>query len=110
MFDPTHLQVFDPDEHLLIVVLSIGALASALIIALSVVALARRRSRSYLLVTLAVSMLLVRTLFGVFSVGGTMDPTAHHVLEHGMDVLAAVFLIGAIWTAGIVDQSNRSST
>lgn len=104
------MQVANVAPQFLLVILVIGGVASALIIGLSIMALVRRRSWSYFLVTLALSTLLVRTLIGMVSLGGTMDPTAHHVLEHGMDVLTAIFLIGAIATARRVDPSSDIST
>lgn len=109
MLDAVNLHVHEADQYLLLI-LAIGALASTAIIGISIRALARRRTWPYLLVTFALTMLLGRTLFGVFSLGGTMDPAAHHLIEHGMDVATAALLVGAILAARTVDPTGDVST
>ena len=91
------------DGHLLLVVLAGAGLVSGLVIALALAALARRRSWSYVLVTLALTTLLVRTLFGLLSTGGILGEPSHHVLEHGLDILTVVLLLGAVYCARTVD-------
>lgn len=86
-------------EPLLVVILAAGGLASALVLGLAVLALARRRSPSYVLVTLALSTLLARVVVGFMDVGGALDATAHHLLEHGLDVLTVALLLGAVYLA-----------
>lgn len=92
-----------PDPDLLVVVLAVAALVSGLVMALGLAALARRRSWSYFLVTLALATLLVRTLFGVLAVNGLLGRSSHHLLEHGLDVLAVALLLGAVYCARTVD-------
>jgi len=94
---PIHL--LGPDEHLLAAVLVVGALASGFILALALVVFARRRSWSYLLVTLALGTLLVRTGFGLLNVRGTIAPVPHHIVEHGLDVVTVALLLGAVYLA-----------
>lgn len=98
---PMHL--LGPDEHLLSAVLVVGALGSGFIISLAVVAFAQRRSWSYLLVTLALGTLFVRTGFGLLSLRGTIAPMSHHIVEHGLDVLTVALLLGALYLARGVD-------
>lgn len=94
---PFHL--LGPDEHLLAAVLVVGALASGFLLALALVVFARRRSWSYLLVTLALGTLLLRTGFGVLSVRGTVAPVSHHIVEHGLDVVTVALLLAAVYLA-----------
>jgi heme A synthase len=93
-----------PDHDLLLFVLVAAALASGLVVALALAAFARRRSWSYFLVTLALAMLLVRSLFGMLTLDGALDATAHHVFEHALDVLAVLLLFGAAYCARTVDE------
>ena len=103
------MHLFAADQHLLLVVLVAGGLASGFIIALATAALFQRRSWSYLFVTLALATLLVRTVFGFLTVGGTVDGTVHHIMEHGLDVVTAILLIGAIYCARTVDSTGGRS-
>jgi uncharacterized membrane protein len=99
-----HLLGFD--QHLLAVVLVIAGLVSAVIITLALAAFARRRSWSYFFVTLALATLLVRTGFGILTFGGFLDPTSHHILEHGLDILTVLLLLGAVYCARTVDRAE----
>jgi hypothetical protein len=101
-----HLHLLRFDQQLLAVVLIVAALVSAIIITLALVAFARRRSWSYFLVTLALSTLLVRTGFGLLTVGGFRNPTSHHILEHGLDILTVLLLLGAVYCARTVDRAE----
>jgi len=96
----THAAQLHPtSEPVLLAVLVVGGLASGLVLAMALLALYRRRSASYVLVTLALSTLLARVVVGFMGVGGTLDATAHHLLEHGLDVLTVALLLGAVYLA-----------
>lgn len=103
---PLHLLAVD--QHLLLLVLVAGGLAGGLVLALSLAALARRRSWSYLLVTLALSTLLVRALVGILGMDGLLGTTAHHLVEHGLDLLTVALLLGAVYAARTVDRVEGS--
>lgn len=53
----------------------------------------RRRSSEYLLVTLALGALVLRTLVGWGTVVGTVPMVVHHALEHGLDFTIAVLIL-----------------
>lgn len=72
---------------------------SGLLLALGVAAFGQRRSRSYLLVVLALAALLVRTGVSVLSMLGPIDADLHHVTEHALDAMLATFLLAAIYDA-----------
>jgi len=97
------------DQHLLGAVLGVAGLVSAFLIGLALLAYSRRRSWSYLLVTFALATLLIRTVFGFLSLGDLLSATTHHVLEHGLDILAVVLLVGAIYLARAVDETGEKS-
>ena len=86
-------------ELFLAVVLGLAGLGGAGIIALALVALVRRRSWSYLLVTLALATLLARVVVGSASMLGLLSVGTHHTLEHVLDVLMAGLVIAAVYTA-----------
>lgn len=83
----------------LAIVLTLAGLTSIGILALAVVALSRRQSWSYLLVTLAIGTLGIRVLLGGLMLFGFIDLTIHHLLEHIVDILMAILLLAAVYTA-----------
>ena len=83
----------------LAIVLSVAGVTSVGILALAVVALTRRQSWSYLLVTLAIGTLGLRVLLGVLMFFGLIDLGIHHLLEHVVDILMAILLLAAVYTA-----------
>jgi hypothetical protein len=91
---PGHvLQTTDP---VLVTVLLFGMVVSTVLVAVGTVAWQRRRSLPYLLVTLALGTLAVKGVVG-FSVLADLLPMAtHHTIEHGLDLLMAVLLVGAV--------------
>jgi hypothetical protein len=90
----------------LLAVLGAAAVASAALTGLALAAFVRRRSRSYLLVALAVATLLARTAVAVASVTRLVGPSAHHLLEHGLDVAMAALVIAAVYYARAVDNDS----
>lgn len=103
------MHVLSPDHDLLLIVLAVAGLVSGLLITLALTALARRRSWSYFLVTLALATLLIRTLFGVLTINGVLGSSSHHVLEHSLDILTVVLLLGAVYCARTVDHRGDGS-
>ena len=89
----------------LVVLLGVAGLGSALVLALALAALIRRRSRSYLLVALALSTLLARTAVAALSAAGTVGAESHHVLEHGLDAAMAGLVIAAVYDARAARRS-----
>lgn len=87
------------------IVLLLAGIGSAALVALAGLALYRRRSHSYLLVTIALGTLLVRTFLGGVTVGGLMSMQTHHVLEHVLDALVIGLLFAAVYAARSVDPA-----
>lgn len=81
---------------ILLSTLALAATGSAMLVALALVALGRRRSGSYLLVTLALGTLFARTAVGWLTAADLVVPATHHLLEHGLDAATAIFLLGAV--------------
>jgi hypothetical protein len=85
--------------HPLPLVLAVAGLVSALLITVALAALARRRSLSYFLVTLALGTLLVRTASGVLSMRDVVPHPSHHLVEHALDIVTVALLLGAVYSA-----------
>ena len=80
----------------MLALLAVAGLVSALLLGLGLAAFARRRSRAYLLVVLALAALLARTLVAVGAEAGMLSLTDHHLAEHGLDVAMAALVVGAV--------------
>ena len=80
-------------------VLVAGVVGGAVLFALGVVAYARRRSASYLLLTVAIAALVSRVLVGGLAFGGMIDGPIHHLAEHGLDVVTLAAVVGAVYFA-----------
>ena len=76
-----------------------AGLGASIVVGLALAAFARRRSRPYLLVALAVATILVRTLVAGLSLQGLLDPATHHLTEHALDVVMVALVIAAVYTA-----------
>lgn len=86
-------------ESALVVFLVLGGLASAALAAIGASAYADRRSRSYLAVVLALFALSSKAVVGGLSIAGVFPYEYHHVIEHGLDFVAAMMLVAAIYGA-----------
>jgi len=90
--------------------LALAGLGSAVLVGLALAAFARRRSRPYLLVVLALATLLARTAVAVLSMTWTLSVADHHTFEHVLDVAMAALVIAAVYTAraarspGVADE------
>lgn len=84
------------------------ALVSIAAVSLMGAAYVRRRSRSYLLVTLALSTLLVRSATGLLSIAGVAPVTAFETLEHGLDVVMVALLLSAVYYARNVEPRKTT--
>ena len=75
------------------------ALATLGTIALFLVACAaawRRRTTTYLLVTAAIGLLVLRSIVGFGTALGAVAMPAHHIVEHTFDFLIALFVLGPL--------------
>lgn len=91
---------------LLLAVLTIAGLGASVVVGLALAVFIRRRSRSYLLVTLAVATLLARTVVASLSLNGSIDAGVHHLAEHGLDIVMVALVIAAVYTARQVKRGG----
>ncbi|GAB6879036.1 hypothetical protein JCM17823_13100 [Halorubrum gandharaense] len=81
----------------LLVVVAVAGLGTGILFAVSLVAYQRRRSRQFLLVSVAVGALFARSLVGAATVLGVVPMPAHHFLEHTLDFLIAALVLYAVY-------------
>ena len=93
-----------PSELSLFLVLIFAAVGSLAMLGIAVAALARRRSRSYLLVALALVTLAARTAVAGLTLLQLVSPLTHHLIEHGLDVIMAALVIAAVYYARTVTE------
>ena len=89
----------------LLLLLGLAGLGSALLAGLGLAAFVRRRSRSFLLVALALSALLARTAVAVATMAHLIPGSLHHTSEHGLDVVMAALVLAAVYYARTVERS-----
>lgn len=88
-------------------VLFFAGAATALLAGLGLAVFVRRRSRSYLLVALALVTLFARTVVAAMTMLDALGPTPHHLIEHGLDTLMATCVVGAVYYARSVEDARR---
>lgn len=86
-------------EIMLLPILVLAVVTSAGLVSLGVVAYFYRQSRSYLLVVLALATLVIKAVLGSLVLVQMFSMEIHHLFEHLLDVLMAIFLIAAIYYA-----------
>lgn len=96
-------------EHPLWVIISVATLGSSVLVIITGIALLRRHTWSYLFITVAIGMLVIRSLVGFLSLVGPLQVETHHVLEHLFDVVAIVLLFAAIYVARTVDPVYQTT-
>lgn len=84
----------------LLAVLVLAAVGTTAVFALSLFAYRRRRERSYLLITVAIGLLVVRTAVGFGTVRGVTPMLYHHLVEHTFDFMIAVLVLSAAYVGG----------
>lgn len=83
-----------------VIVAILAAVGTAGVLGLALAGYVRRRSRSYLLVVLAVAALLGRSVVTLYAYGfGGLSAARHHLLEHVFDVLLVALVIAAVYYA-----------
>ncbi|RLM54065.1 hypothetical protein DVK02_11605 [Halobellus sp. Atlit-31R] len=76
----------------------LAGVGTLVVFLLGVAAYARRRAFHYLLITLALGALVVRTGVGLATVYGLVPMTIHHLLGHALDFLVAALVLYAVYS------------
>lgn len=94
----------DLSSTALLVVVTIAAMGTALLLGLAFAAFIQRRSRPYLLIVAAFAALFGRSVIVGVSLVGMLSPSTHHLLEHGVDVILVALVVAAVYYARTVSQ------
>jgi hypothetical protein len=94
---------------LLVVVATLAAAGTALLLGLALAAFVRRRSRPYLLVVAAFGALFARSVVAGVALFGGLSPPVHHLFEHGLDVVLVALVVAAVYDARDSPQEVRAS-
>ena len=92
----------------LLILVTIAAMGTALLLGVAFAALVRRQSPPYLLLVAAFTALLGRSVVAGFSMFGMLSPTTHHLFEHGMDVLLVALVVAAVYYARTVSYEGSA--
>lgn len=84
----------------LVCVIALAVLGTAVLFVAGLVAYSRRRTLRYLLITIVLGILVVRSVTGLGTVLGLVPMTVHHLVEHGSDFLIAVLVLSAVYRSG----------
>ncbi|MFC6785343.1 hypothetical protein ACFQFH_05260 [Halobaculum halobium] len=89
-------------------VVAVGGVAGAVLLGLGLAAFLRRRSRSYLLVALALGTLTARAGLAGAAAVGLVGVSPHHFGEHLLDVVMAGLVIAAVYYARTIRTEAAS--
>jgi len=84
----------------LLTIIALAGVGTAVVFGLSLVAYRRRHEKSYLLISVAIGLLVLRTLVGFGTVRGVTPMLYHHLVEHTFDFLIAALVLGAAYMGG----------
>lgn len=82
---------------LLFGVILLAGVGTGVLFVASVVACLRRRSTRYVLVTVAIGALFVRSFVGFGTASGVVPMMYHHVIEHTLDFTIAALVLYAVY-------------
>ncbi|KOX91313.1 DUF7471 family protein [Haloarcula rubripromontorii] len=98
MLQPTADWIGPGQSAVLIAVLGLATLGTLALFVVAAVSTRRRRSRPYVLLTVAIGLLVVRSVVGIGTVLGVVPMVVHHLTEHGFDFLIALLVLSAIYS------------
>lgn len=81
----------------LLAVVLIAGFGTGVLFLVSLVAYGRRRSSQYRLISVAIGILLLRSVVGAGTVLGYVPMPVHHFLEHGLDFAIAAIVLYAVY-------------
>ena len=109
--NPFNVEWVDPQlTPVLLAIIVLAVVGTAVLFCIGVVAYSRRRSTRYLLVTIALGLLVTRSIVGLGTVFGLVPMTVHHLVEHGVDVSIAVLILYAVYRSGPGTDQSRFET
>lgn len=92
----------------LLVVLGLATLGTATLFLVGLVGYRRRGTRVYFLLTVALGLLVCRTVVGFGTALGVVPMPLHHLIEHGSDFAIATLVLYALYQTGPPTTSASS--
>ena len=92
--------VSGPVAAVLLVVLALATAGTATLFVVGLAGYRRRKTTTYLLLTLALGLLLGRSIMGFGTALGLVPMPAHHLAAHGFDFAIATLVLYAILRTG----------
>jgi hypothetical protein len=88
------------EAALLLAVLGLATLGTTALFLVGLVGYRRRRTTVYLLLTLALALLVSRSIIGFGTAMGVVPMSVHHIIEHGSDFAIATLVLYALYRTG----------
>jgi membrane protein DedA with SNARE-associated domain len=80
----------------LLVLIGLATLGTAALFAVAAAGTLRRRTTPYLLLTVAIGLLVARSLLGLGTALGAVPMPVHHLAGHGVDLTIALLVLAAV--------------
>ena len=84
----------------LIGIIVLAALGTAILFGIGLLAYRTRRTLQYLLITVALGLLVARSIVGLGTVFGVVPMAIHHLVEHSFDFAIAMLILYAVYRSG----------
>jgi NO-binding membrane sensor protein with MHYT domain len=88
------------EAAVLLVVLGLATLGTAALFLVGVAGYRRRGTNVYLLLTVALGLLVCRSVVGFGTALGIVPMPIHHLIEHGSDFAVATLVLYALYRSG----------
>ena len=88
------------EAAVLLVILVLATLGTATLFLIGLAGYRRRRTRTYLLMTVVLGLLVVRSIVGIGTVLGVVPMPVHHLIEHSSDLAIAALVLYALFQLG----------
>ncbi|WP_324761069.1 DUF7471 family protein [Haloarcula sp. GH36] len=85
------------EATVLLVLIGLATLGTVALFLVATAGTFRRRNRTYLLLTVAIGLLVVRSVVGLGTVFGAVPMPIHHLAGHGVDLSIALLVLAAIF-------------
>jgi hypothetical protein len=100
MLQPTSQWLGQGQATALLVLIGLATLVTLALFLVAAAATVRRRHTTYLLVTVAIGLLVVRSVIGFGTAVGLVSMPVHHLVGHGVDLSIALLVLAAIFGVG----------
>jgi len=97
-FPPFDTASFD-GTFVVTAIIILSGIASVSLAVVAVLAFNRRRTPPYFFVASALVVLAAKAFVGGLTLAGVFELRTHHIIEHGLDFVMAIMLIGAVYVA-----------